>query len=218
MDNEITGVIFSMSAFTDERSIIIKMSTLSKIVLWLAINVSLLVGWFSKGLIYTHIFKTNIREQPINILILIEQLIHHFCGNFVLVNFSTSLLFGLSTKELAEAVFGEHINGNTYCSILGYVQVYGAIYAEGNGLSTAIVRILYMKKGTWLKCKYGEFRLIKRVAVANILIGIFLTFLYEIENISNRSVNNICKGHSQGFEVKSFLSLLPEYKLIIPHH
>jgi len=208
IDNETLAFHLATFEFIDVRTILLKMSTEWKIIFWLAITLSLMIGWLTKSIIYSHILRTQIKEQPINILIFIEQFIHHFCGNFVLINFSVSLWIGVSIKELVVTVSGNIIDGNVYCSVMAYIHVFGAIYAEGNGLSTAIVRFLYMKKGTWLKCKYGEFRLIKRVAVANILIGIFFTVLYELENISNRSVNNICKGHSQGFEVRSFLSLL----------
>jgi hypothetical protein len=167
-----------------------------------AITLSLIIGWLSKSIIYRHIFRTGIKEQPINILIFIEQLIHHFCGNFVLVNFAASLLVGVSTKEMVETGLGNIINGNAYCSFTAYVHVFGTLYAGGNGLGTSIVRFLYIKKGTWLKSKYGEIRLIKRIAVTNILLAIFFTILYEIENISNRSVYNICKGHNLNFEVR----------------
>jgi hypothetical protein len=44
-----------------------------KVMLWIAIAGSLGIGWLAKILIYRHIFKTSIKDQPINILILIEQ-------------------------------------------------------------------------------------------------------------------------------------------------
>jgi hypothetical protein len=102
---------------------------------------------------------------------------------------------------LVESTLGNIINSKTYCSILGYVQVFGAIFASGDGLGIAIIRALYVKRGTWIKYKYGELRLIRNVAVANVLLAFLMTILYESENISNRSVYNICKGYSQEFEV-----------------
>jgi len=206
MDNETLNFIFAASNFTDNRSVLLKMSTQAKILFCFATFLSLSIGWVSKCMIYLHIFRRNIRDQPINILIFIDQLIHHFCGNLALVNFSASQMTGLSGKELVESLFGNIINGTTYCFIFGHVQVFGTIFVVNSGLGIALIRLLYLKGGTWLKYKFGELRFIQRVVVANFLLTGCMTILYKWENISNRSVYNICKGYNQDFQVKiSFL-------------
>jgi hypothetical protein len=45
----------------------------SKALLWIMMASSLLIGWSAETIIYKHIFKTGIKEQPINVLIFIEQ-------------------------------------------------------------------------------------------------------------------------------------------------
>ena len=188
--NETMFSIAMSADMTDSRSVLLKMSSHWKILLWLTIMSSLMLGWLSKRLIYTHIFKTKIQEQPINVLILIKQVIHHFCGNLVLVNYSATLLFGLSSSELIEPFFDSHI----YCHVLGCIQVFGGIYFAGDGICIAIVRLLYVKRGSWVRYTCGEFCLVNMVAGISILNAALMTYLHSHENISNRSVYNVCMG------------------------
>ena len=60
---------------TDERSFLLQLSGSWKISILISITASLVIGWIAKALIFSHIFKTKIAEQPINALIFIDQVL-----------------------------------------------------------------------------------------------------------------------------------------------
>ena len=142
--------------------------------------------------------------QPINILILINQVNNHICGTIVLFSLSLSLALGTSIRETADEFLGGFVSSNTYCWFFYQTLSFNNIYQGIDGIGISVLRYLYIKKGTWVKYKFGEKRLICLASLINMLVGFALTYMYELENISNRSSFNICKGHSHYFEVKIF--------------
>jgi hypothetical protein len=162
---------------------------------------SLITGWFAKSVIYLHIFKTKIKEQPINVLVFIEQLVHHFCGNFVLINITFSLPLGLSIADMIEKYFGSIISGNMYCWVYFYIQTLNITYRGVDGLGIALIRFLYIKKGNWLKYKFGEQSFLIWVEITIWVVCLIMVYFFGSENISNRTIYNTCMGHNEAFEV-----------------
>ncbi len=193
--------IQSSMQFTDERTFLLKLSFFWKTVTWFLVTGSLITGWIAKSVIYLHIFKTKIKEQPINILVLIEQLVHHFCGNFALISNTFSLPLGLSIGEMIDKYFGTIISGNTYCWVYFYTHVLNVTYRGVDGLGIALIRFLYIKKGTWLKYKFGDQRFLFLVAINIWAVCLFTVYFFGSENVSNRSIYNTCMGHNEAFEV-----------------
>jgi hypothetical protein len=198
---EIFDLAQSSMLFTDERTFMLKLSFFWRIIIWIFVTGSLITGWIAKSAIYLHIFKTNIKDQPINILILMEQIVHHICGNFLLVNITFSLPLGLSIGEMVDKYIGNVISGNTYCWIYFYIQILNLAYRGADGLSIAVIRFFYIKKGSWVKYKFGERKLLFLFGIAIWTFSCVMMYLYGSENISNRSLYNMCKGHTQAFEV-----------------
>ena len=199
--DKIAELISSAGTFTDETTFLLNMSFLGRALLWLAITSSLLIGWFTKFLIYIHIFKTKIKEQPINILILIEQVILHYCGNFVLLTLSLSLLLNQSISEIVDTLSGSLVNGETFCWVFYYTQALNTVTSTVDGLAIATVRLLYLMKGTWIKYKFGEIKFITLVGVVTVPFISIMTYLFCSENIATRSAFNVCVGRTQTFEV-----------------
>ena len=127
-EQEMFAFIQSSMQFTDERTFLLKLSFFWKMIIWITVTTSLITGWLAKSVIYNHIFKTKIKEQPINVLVFIEQLVHHFCGNFVLINITFSLPLGLSIAEMIDKYFGNLISGNMYCWVYFYIQILNITY------------------------------------------------------------------------------------------
>jgi len=198
---EIFDLTESSMLFTDERTFMLKLSFFWRIIIWISVTGSLITGWIAKSAIYLHIFKTNIKDQPINILILMEQIVHHICGNFLLINITFSLPLGLSIAEMIDRYIGNVISGNTYCWIFFYIQNLNLIYHGADGLAIAVIRFFYIKKGSWLKFKFGERKLLLLFGVTIWAFSFVMMYLYGSENISNRSLYNMRKGHTQAFEV-----------------
>jgi len=198
---ESAGLAFTTENFTDETTFLLKMSLPGKAGLLLAITTSFLIGWITKVLIYKHIFRTKIEEQPINILILIEQVLQHYTGNFLLLTIALSLLLNESISNLAEASTGNQVNGEMFCWLFYYTQAINSGISLMDGLAIAIVRIVYLLKGTWMKYNFGEIRFILGVGIITTLALAILTYLFSSENIASRSAFNVCMGHTQAYEV-----------------
>ena len=199
--DEIVELVLAMQNFTDERSFLLRMQGTKKALLWLAITASFIIGWYTKVLIYQHILRTKLKEQPINILILFEQVIQHFSGNFVLLTLCLSLMLQMSISEIAEFLGGNHINGETFCWVFYYSQVFNGMTANIDGLVIATMRLLYLLKGTWIRFKFGEIKFTLWMGFTTVPFISFVTYLFCSENVALRSAFNVCMGHTQTFEV-----------------
>jgi len=172
-----------------------------KIFMWLLVTGSLVVGTIAQTAIYSHILKTKMSELPINILILLEHIVRHICSSVMLTALSISLLFDESIKELAERY---HLaNGTAICWTFYYFAIILVVNLNQNGLGIAIVRLIYIKKGSWMKYKFGEMRLIHFTNICMTLSTTALAYIATTENTSQRSPFNMCTGHSEKFQVRS---------------
>jgi hypothetical protein len=114
---------------------------------------------------------------------------------------SLIMLVKLITGELVESIFGGVITKEVYCWTFFYLSAWYVIYFALNGLSIAVVRLIYLKAGTWLKYNFGEMKLLGLTGIAVILSSIIFTLMFGSETSSNRSVYNMCTGHSHNFQV-----------------
>ena len=167
--------------------------------MWFLITGSLVVGTFAEMAIYSHILKTKTREQPINILILSEHLVRHTCSIVFLAPLSISLMFDGSIGQMIEMF--ELGDSTTFCWFYFVVAAFMVAYLNQNGLGIALVRLAYIKKGTWLKREFGEMKLIKIIKICVTGSAAILTYLYSVENSSQRTSFNLCMGHTEQFQV-----------------
>ncbi len=61
----------------DERTLLLQIPTYEKVIMSLVSVLTLIWGTFMKCFIYYNISKEKVSERPINILIAIDQVIHH---------------------------------------------------------------------------------------------------------------------------------------------
>ena len=94
--------------------------------MWLLITGSLIVGTIAKKAIYSHIFKTKISEQPINILILSEHLVRHACSIVLLASLSISLMFDGSIRQMIERF--DLMKSTSYCWFYHYAGTFMVVY------------------------------------------------------------------------------------------
>ena len=93
-------------------------------------------------------------------------------------------------------------NERNVCIANSYITYFMVSYSATNGLCIAIVRLLYIKKGSWLRYDFGEMRMIRITVVSSMAASALLTIMYGHEISSNRSAYNLCMGHSHEFQVK----------------
>ena len=199
--NELAGFFQSLASFSDERYFVLQLSPSMKMYVWLLMAGSLIIGSLAKYLMYSHILKSKIKEQPINVLIFIEQVIHHLCQCYVLFAICVSLPLGISPGELFEKYFR---GKDWYCWSFFYVHMLSVVYLGLDGLGIAIVRLIYIKKGTWLKYVFGEVKLLLLAGAGIASTTIILMYVYGSANKSKRSMYNYCMGHNQEFQVIKF--------------
>jgi hypothetical protein len=119
----------------------------------------------------------------------------------VLLSISVSLAFGMTIQEIVDKLLGHFMSGNTYCWTFYHFLSVNLMYQAMDGVGIAVYRYLYIRKGAWVKYTFGEMKLLIVVGLYNVFITGLIVFLYSIENISSRSIYNMCMGHSQKFQV-----------------
>jgi hypothetical protein len=99
---------------------------------------ALLVGSYFKCGLYQYMYDsyTELIKKPIDMLILIQAVIHHLACLLNVTFLTIGLLFDITfSKYLGEAS----------CSILWYTQAFGGIYRVFGSLGIAILRTCYIK-------------------------------------------------------------------------
>lgn len=79
------------------------------------------------------------------------------------------------------------------------------VYQGVDGIGMSVLRYLYIKKGTWIKYKFGEIKLLLIIMLLNTFIAALEMYLYNVEISPSRSMYNICMGHSSNFQVRSIV-------------
>jgi len=119
MSEELYYFLKAADSFSDERAFLFKLSLSCRLITCTGVIASLFVGWMSKMYIYRHIFETRIRDQPINLLLLAEQVVNHICGSFVLLAFLSYVTFNVPAGNNTIKTFCRnfyHIKSELYSS------------------------------------------------------------------------------------------------------
>jgi hypothetical protein len=134
-----------------------------------------------------------------------QQIINHVGGTFALLSISLSLAFGLTLREMVDKLLGDFMSNNTFCWTFYHLMSLSLMYQGMDAIGISVFRFLYIRKGAWVKYTFGEFNLLFLVGIFNVSVTCLIVYLYSIENISSRSIFNMCMGHSQNFEVSKGL-------------
>ena len=95
-DQEVMIYLTSLASFKDERFFLFQLHVIWKIFIWFIYCGTLIIGSYAKIVLYCHIFKTKLKDQPINVLIFAEQAVHHFCNIFILTGLCLSIPLDMS--------------------------------------------------------------------------------------------------------------------------
>ena len=183
---------FTFSAIEDLADI----KSLSEIVrnILLAISIcSFVVGTYFKCIFYLHIYRhrhdegNKFKERPINVMILCGALVHHATHFFIFVNFICRLSL--------DVCLGDYM-GNVYCYIVLFVGVFGTCYLIVGSMCIAILRVIYIKRGTWILYGGNKKLIAYIIFLGGLLVSITLTILFIIERSSKRVLINSCMGYS----------------------
>jgi len=129
--------------------------------------IKLITGMILRIVIVSHIKSSSARQNTINTLIWIEQLV----GIFFFIN----LIFWILVLTLPFPI--KSVMGSSFCrryTIVGHIRVCGNIVW---GLSISLYRILYIKAQKFVKYFVGEKRLLIIVIMCGIFLHMFLSCL-----------------------------------------
>ena len=202
-NTELISFFERLPNFSDERFFLLLLPVTQKIVIWLILTGSLAVGSIAKVKMYSHIFHSKIREQPINVLIFIEQIIHHICNFFISFSICITYPLGFLPGEFFHLIFGNVIDKESFCLVFFNAHLLNVSYLATDGLGIAIIRLLYIKKGTWIKYSFGEIKLLFLTGLGIAFTSFALVCMFSLANKSKRSPYLLCMGHNQKFQVQT---------------
>ena len=115
--------------------------------------VSFIVGLYYKSGLYGYMNanRKELLDTPINILLLVKEIIQHLSCLLIVLTYTTALSLDIT--------YAEHF-GETWCNILFYGANFGAAYRIIGGFWIAVFRLTYLFNGAWLKEKFGIKRML----------------------------------------------------------
>ena len=167
--------------------------------------VSFIVGLYYKSGLYGYMYayRKELLDTPINILLLVKEIIQHLSCLLIVLTYTTALSLDIT--------YAEHF-GETWCYVVFCIANFGGAYRMIGGFWMALFRLMYLFCGPWLKEKFG----IKKMA--GLILGICLgtcgliTVGFGMGNGagSRKTVAmNFCLGKSEFFR-----EILHEYSLL----
>ena len=174
---------------------------------WIAENVM-------KYVIYKSISRMKIHERPINLLIILNQVIDHIISSLFVLNFLCMAPFGTSSVAFLEIFLPLSINSSTFCWTLCYLTAFWISCSSYIGLGIALYRMLFVTKLHFIWFKIGSNIFVVLFAMAALVSSFLTTVWYGNEEAYGRTAFNNCQGVSEKYQVKtdwlfvSFLLLL----------
>jgi len=155
-----------------------------------------------KYLMFKHIAQKSFKEQPINWMILTEEIVHLVCGSFILTSLLLSHTMGLSVGEWVNHFFNEFMTDRQYCWILINVKLLVIIYRGVNGVGMAVVRVLLLVMGDWVKFRIGQRKFFILSWVSVVAMSAAIMCLYCVESLTSRPLYFTCMGIDEHIEVR----------------
>ena len=186
---------------TNERSVLLKISPTWKSMIGIAIALSLLWGSAMKIFIYTYFHKLKISERPINLLILLGQIIHHALNLFVGTNIIVELFLDVSPIEFADQYLDVQINERKYCTAFYFLSSFMVCYLIVGNSILALYRMIYLTMTSFATIKIGENFLLFLTSFGGLFITTIMSALFVQGKSSTRAVYNLCAGYSHKFQV-----------------
>jgi hypothetical protein len=198
---ELVNYFERLPSFSDKRFFLLSLPCHLKMIFWFTLTTSLIVGSIAKIAMYSHILNSRIKEQPINVLIFIEQVIHHICNFFVLFSICISYPHGMAPGEFVEMAFGKMFGREIFCEVFFNAHALNVTLLAASGLGIALIRLLYIKNGTWLKYTFGEIKFLALTGLGIAVAALTLMCMFSSANKLKRSPYLLCMGHNQEFQV-----------------
>ena len=164
--------------------------------IWIAENVM-------KCVIYKSIYRMKIHERPINLLIILNQVIDHIISSLFVLNFLCMAPFGTSSVAFLEIFLPLSINSSTFCWTLCYLTAFWISCSSYIGLGIALYRMLFVTKLHFVWFKIGSNILVVLFVMVALVCSFLTTVWYGNEEAYGRTAFNNCQGVSEKYQVKT---------------
>ena len=158
---------------------------------------------------YDHL--KGIKDRPVDILLLLQAVIQHMMCLLMVFTYTVGLPFDIT--------FSQHL-GEAWCNVPWYGGTFGAAYRNVGSLGIAIMRLLFMYCGDWMKNKFGTRPMLCVISTASLIISAMMTIGFGLGNgpSSRKQPNwNFCIGKSEIFR-----EIVHEYSVVrgnvLPQH
>ena len=166
---------------------------------------SAIVGSYFKSSVYFYMYdkRKELKNRPINILILLQSVIQHVTNVLISVVLATGLLLDITFAE----IFGE-----TWCGVLWHIGTFGISYRSIGSLGIAIFRMMYLFRTNLVKERIGTGNMCALIAILSIVSSELMTFGFGVGNgpaSRQQEFTNFCIGKSGEFrEIEHEYALL----------
>jgi hypothetical protein len=157
------------------------------------LSTSLLVGTYFRIILYRYFWRgrhdknNNIKNRPINAMILLGAIIRHVTNLVLGANYGLLLGFGVH--------MGEYM-GELYCNLAKFVGVFSIAYLIIGSMTIAILRVMYIKNSMGSKFFIDNKIVIGYTALlGSILLTLVMTILFTIKPSSERTGYNSCMSY-----------------------
>ena len=173
----------------------------TKIGLAVVCLLSLFCGLMMKSIVFWHLSQTKIWSKPINVLILVDELIFVITGSYVLIQMSLWLFTATNAFALFESLFGIQVNSHRYCSFYLSVASFHYFYGSLGSFGISVHRFVFILSPNWVKKLIQEEHLLIFILSLCLFTNFGLVILYTTGNATKRTGFNTCMGRTETFQV-----------------
>ena len=160
-----------------------------------SIVASAVIGSYFKSGLYFYMYDTRkeLKNRPINILLLVQAIIQHIVCLMLVVILTIGLLFDLTYADSL---------GEAWCGVIFYVGIFGAAYRNIGSLGIAVFRLMFLLHSNWVKERFGTLQMMVLILISSIMVSALMTFLFGIGNgpaSRKQELTNFCIGKSGEF-------------------
>ena len=160
-----------------------------------SIVASAVIGSYFKSGLYFYMYDTRkeLKNRPINILLLVQAIIQHIVCLMLVVILTIGLLFDLTYADSL---------GEAWCGVIFYVGIFGAAYRNIGSLGIAVFRLMFLLHSNWVKERFGTLQMMVLILISSIVVSALMTFAFGIGNgpaSRKQELYNFCIGKSGEF-------------------
>jgi hypothetical protein len=166
--------------------------------------VSLIWGTLMKYLIYKHLLKAKLLTRPINLMVLVDEAIHHATNGFLLIQLTIWMISGGEPTTVIRALsLSNYVNHHFYCNLISAIGVFTFQYATFGSVGIAIFRVLYFKKFKLTARLNSNKNMVVWLPLFTVAITIVNSSLFLRGPGTGRVAFSSCMGRSEKFQART---------------